>query len=324
MLKQIGDSVDNLLNYRNGKIQHGLDIGCPLDDYLRFKPKQVNIILGHDNVGKTYWINWYFLNLALRHKLTFCLWSGENDKWKILRDMIQMYSGQQFKSLSEKEIVKHATYLEQFFMFVDNSKLYKSNEILKIFQESECKVGLIDPFTGLDREMSYEGNYNFMNEVRKLVNFTGMTIYINTHPNTESGRGGNVYTDGDWKGNLKAPMKDHVEGGKAFSNRCDDFFVIHRLVKHSNMKYTTWVNVEKVKDIETGGRHTGLNEPVYCEFNSGLGFQVGGVDPLRQYRPKSNSFPAQNPQKVINLDIVNGKEIMSTSEKLKMQNKDPF
>ncbi|MEY2868252.1 MAG: Flavobacterium phage [Bacteroidota bacterium] len=39
---------------------------------------------------------------------------------------------------------------------------------------------------------------------------------------------------------------------------------------------------------------------------------------------KSNSFPAQNPQKVINLDIVNGKEIMSTSEKLKMQNKDPF
>ncbi len=39
---------------------------------------------------------------------------------------------------------------------------------------------------------------------------------------------------------------------------------------------------------------------------------------------KSNSFPAQNPQKVINLDIVNGKEIMSTSEKIKMQNKDPF
>jgi hypothetical protein len=172
--------------------------------------------------------------------------------------------------------------------------------------------------------MSYEGNYNFMNEVRKLVNFTGMTIYINTHPNTESGRGGNIYVDGDWKGNLKAPMKDHIEGGKAFSNRCDDFFVIHRLVKHHTMKYTTWVNVEKVKDIETGGRHTGLNEPVYCEFNSGLGFQVGGVDPLREYRPKSNSFPAQNPQKIINLDVVNGKEIMSTSEKLKLKNDNPF
>jgi hypothetical protein len=40
---------------------------------------------------------------------------------------------------------------------------------------------------------------------------------------------------------------------------------------------------------------------------------------------KSNSFPAQNPQKVINLDIVNGKEIMSTSEKLKiMNNETPF
>jgi len=54
MLKSAGDSLDYLLNYRNGKIKQGLEIGCVLDDYLRFKPKQLNIILGHDNVGKTY------------------------------------------------------------------------------------------------------------------------------------------------------------------------------------------------------------------------------------------------------------------------------
>jgi hypothetical protein len=314
MLKNAGDSIDYLLNYRNGKIKQGLEIGCDLDNYLRFKPKQLNIILGHDNVGKTYWINWYFLNLALKHELTFCIWSGENQKGQILRDLIQMYSGQQFKTLTEEEIMTYSTYLEQYFQFVDNSKLYKPEELLKIFEDSNCKVGLIDPFTGLDRQMTYEGNYEFMNKARQMVNFTGMTLYINTHPNTESGRGANIYTEGEWKGNLKAPLKDHIEGGKAFSNRCDDFFVIHRLVKDPIMKYSTWINVEKIKDVETGGKHTGLNEPVMCNFNSGLGFVIGNVDPLQKHRPKSvksNSFPTVKP------DIVNGKELLSFSERIK-------
>ena len=324
MLSKQGDSINYLLDYRNGKIKQGLEIGCKLDDYLRFKPKQLNIILGHDNVGKTYWINWYFLTLALKHGLTFCLWSGENQKGQVLRDMIQMYSGKPFKSLSEKEIMNHATYLEQFFTFVDNSNLYKPEDILKLFDESECKVGLIDPFTGLDRQMSYEGNYEFMNKAREFVNKTGMTIYINTHPNTESGRGGNVYAEGNFKGNLKAPLKDHIEGGKAFSNRCDDFFVIHRLVKHETMKYVTWVNVEKVKDIETGGKHTGLEDPIYCDFNSGLGFEIYGTDPLKDLRYRQIQTRIEQP--VIDKDGQTGLNLktyddglMSFSEKIRLR-----
>jgi hypothetical protein len=128
--------------------------------------------------------------------------------------------------------------------------------------------------------MTYEGNYTFMNKAREFVNRTGMTIYINTHPNTESGRSGNLYTEGDWKGHLKPPLKDHIEGGKAFLNRCDDMFVIHRLIKHEEMKYKTMVGVEKVKDMDTGGKHTGLNEQVLCNFNYGLGFEVYGVNPI--------------------------------------------
>jgi len=296
MLNKQGDSIKYLLDYKNGKIKQGLEIGCHLDNHLRFKTKQLNIILGHDNVGKTYWINWYFLTLALKHELTFCLWSGENQKGQILRDLIQMYSGIKFKDLSDAQIRNYSTYLEQYFTFVDNSKLYKPKDILNIFEDSGCKVGLIDPFTGLDRQMTYEGNYEFMNAAREFVNRSGMTIYINTHPNTESGRGANVYTDGDFKGSLKAPMKDHIEGGKAFSNRCDDFFVIHRLVKHETMKYVTWVNVEKVKDMETGGRHTGIEEPIMCNFNSGLGFEINGVDVLKPLRPKHEQLKIEEPR----------------------------
>jgi len=292
MIRKQGDTIQYLIDFKEGKIKEGLGIDCRLDDYLRFKRNQVNIILGHDNVGKTYWINWYFLCLALKHGLKFILWSGENQKGQILRDLIQLYSGEKFKNLSISQIQSYSAYLEQFFIFVDNAKLYKPLELLDIFKQSGCDVGLIDPFTGLDREMSYEGNYTFMNKAREFVNKTGMTIYINTHPNTESGRSGHLYPDGDFKGHLKPPLKDHIEGGKAFLNRCDDMLVIHRLIKHETMKYCTMVSVEKVKDTDTGGKHTGLNDAVIFNWNSGLGFEVYGVNPIKDLRmPKNKNLP---------------------------------
>ena len=315
MLNNKGQCLQYLIDYKEGKIKQGLGLDCAMDNHLRYKPKQLNIILGHDNVGKSYWINWYFLSLALKHGLTFCMWSGENQYGQILRDMIQVYTGRKFKDLSVSEIQNYSAYLEQYFDFVDNSKLYKPEDLFKIFRQSDAHVCLIDPYTGLDRQMGYEGNYQFLNAARQFVNETGKTLYINTHPNTESGRSGNLYTDNHmWKGHLKPPMKDHIEGGKAFLNRCDDMFVIHRLVKHETMKYVTLVSVEKVKDTDTGGQISGIDDFVMCDFNSGLGFTIASVDPLKNLRPKP---PTQT-------RIIETEGLMSTSEKLKLKNNLPF
>ena len=107
-------------------------------------------------------------------------------------------------------------------------------------------------------------------------------------------------------------LKDHIEGGKAFLNRCDDMIVVHRLIKHPEHKYKTWIQVEKVKDMETGGKHTAIDDPVICDFNNGIGFEIYGVDPLKDLRPKEV-------QKSID------GELMSTSEKLRrLANQTPF
>ena len=285
MLVNKGSSLDYLIKYKEGKIKHGLDTGTQLDDYLRFKRSQLNIILGHDNVGKTYWFQWYMLVLALRHGIKFAIWSGENSTGQILRDMVRMYKGKQFKDLSISEIQSASGYLEQFFTFVDNRKLYKPDELLKIFSNIDCDACIIDPFTGLDRAMNYEGNYKFLNVTRQFCNITGKSVYISTHPNTESGRSGNLYPDGhEWAGHLKPPLKDHVEGGKSFLNRCDDMIVIHRLIKHNTMKYETMISTEKIKDKDTGGALTEFNMPLLFNFNVGLGFTIQGVDPINKYR----------------------------------------
>jgi len=283
MILKHGHSTQYLLDYKDGKISQGLGIGCVMDDYLRFKTKQLNIVLGHDNVGKSYFMLWYFLALAVNHNLKFVLWMGENSSGQVMRDLIQMYSGRKFTELTKHEIMSYQSELEQNFQFISNEQMYTPQEILKLIESTDAHVGFIDPFTGLNRGMQHSDNYEFLNYTRDFCNRTGKTLYISTHPNSESGRNSMLYPqDHHWFGHLKPPLKAHIEGGKPFLNRCDDMIVIHRLVKHAEMKYMTMVEVEKIKDRDTGGQQTELNTPLLFDYNYGLGFKIGGVDPIKR------------------------------------------
>jgi hypothetical protein len=299
MILTKGHQIQYLLDYKDGKIKQGLGIGSPMDQYIRFKPKQLNIILGHDNVGKTFFINWYFLCLSAVHDIKWIIWSGENQSGQIIRDMIQMLSGKKFLDLEQREIMRYSTYIDSWFTFVDNSILYKPEQLLEIFEQSDAQGCLIDPFTGLDRGMGYEENYRFLNMTRQFCNRTGKTVYINTHPNSESGRSGNLYPDKHhWAGHLKAPLKDHIEGGKSFLNRCDDMFVIHRLIKHETMRFYTLLSVEKIKDTDTGGKHTLIDDPILLDYNRGLGFTNENIDPLEQWRLDQHKMEMLKPNKL--------------------------
>lgn len=295
MILNNGHSTNYLNDFKEGKIVLGQGIGCELDTYLRFKRKQLNIVLGHDNVGKSYWMEWYFLCLNLVNGLSCTVWMGENSSGQVMRDLIQFSSGKYLKDLSYNELRHHESKVESLFKFVDNSKLYTPEQLLDLFSSSKSDYFFIDPFTGLDRDMSHEGNYRFLNNARQFCNTENKTIYLSTHPNSESGRSGMIYPqDHHWFGHLKPPLKAHIEGGKPFLNRCDDMIVIHRLVKHQDMKYQTMINIDKIKDQDTGGQQTELNVPLLFDFNKGLGFTVGSVNPLVKFQNekiKDDSLP---------------------------------
>jgi hypothetical protein len=176
MILKNGHATQYLNDFKEGKITQGLGIGCILDDYIRFKTKQLNIVLGHDNVGKTYFMEWYFLCLAINKGLKITIWAGENSSGQIMRDLIQMYTGKRFSDLSYSELRSAEVTLEYYFQFVDNSKMYKPKDMLDIIDSTECNIGFIDPFTGLDRGMTHSDNYEFLNNTRQFCNQTGKTI----------------------------------------------------------------------------------------------------------------------------------------------------
>ncbi len=278
---------DKLYDYHDGKIKKGLNIGLDeFDKYLRFKESQFVMINGLDNVGKTLFIVWYFLCLSMKHNLKWCIWSGENEAWQIKRDLMAMYEGTKFNEIDLKRITVLVDYIDKWFLFVDNRNLYSHKDILKLFKSQDVDGCLIDPFTGLnhDRRINqFERNYQFCNDVREFCNQTGKTVYVNTHPQTEASR--RVYAqDHTLKGFVQPPKKSDTEGGQAFANRCDDFLTIHRMTNHPNLWMFTEVHVRKIKDKETGGNITFLDEPLRLNYNSGLGFTLGGNDPLKKLR----------------------------------------
>lgn len=284
MLETKGKNIEYLLKYRQGKIEMGKEIGCPrFDNHFRHKDGEFTVILGHDNMGKTTWTLWYFLCLSTHYDLTWTVWTGENRTWVALVTLIQFYTGRRFHDLTADEIRTAQMIIEQWFTFVDNSQRYTPADMLKLFEDSEDDAFFIDPFTGLDRGYGFSDNYEFLNDIRHFCNSTKKALYLSTHPNSESGRAGRLYPkDHDWHGHLMPPLKDHVEGGKSFTNRVDNVLIVHRLTKHPEMQWFTMVDVAKVRETITGGRQTMLNDPIMFEWNNGLGFKEGHHEGIKR------------------------------------------
>lgn len=280
-----GKSLEYVIDYKNGNISKGRGIQCRLDDYYLFKRGELVLLCGFDNTGKTFFLFWYFINLILRYDLKVIIWTGENKPGQVMRDLIQFYAGEHIEKISDAKALRLGSLLENNIEFIENNKLYKPGELLELFADSDADICLIDPFTGLDREFTYDGNYKFLNQSREFCNKTGKTLYVTTHPNTEAGRSGNLYPENHiFKGHLKAPLRSNIEGGLAWCNRADAVLILHRLVKHESMKFETMLNVEKIKDTASGGKCTDFDTPLLFSYNYGLGFLSEGKDPLKDLR----------------------------------------
>lgn len=280
MITDNREIVNYLRSYHNGDISMGKDIGIlKLDEAIRFKAGQLTIINGLDNTGKTIWMLWYYLCLSYKHDLKWCIYSGENKAGQLVRQLIQFMTGKKLNDLAFDEVMRYEIMIGKWFTFISNENFYKAEELFKIFDAKDYDGCLIDPYTGMDREYTHAANYNFLNECRKFCNNSGKSVYVNTHVVSEAAR--RTYAEShEWSGYPFPPSKSQSEGGQPFGNRTDDFITIHRLVGHPTMNYKTLVFIRKIKDTETGGAVTPIDDPIQFEFNAGLGFTVDGQNPL--------------------------------------------
>ena len=64
---------------RRGRVKTGLDFGhYKIDEYLKFKKGNFNVILGHNNVGKTTTIIFLMVMQSVNNDLKWLVFSSEN------------------------------------------------------------------------------------------------------------------------------------------------------------------------------------------------------------------------------------------------------
>ena len=257
---------------RTNSIPKGLGLGIDLDNNLRWKRANFNIILGHANVGKTFWVLWYLTALSVNHKLKHLINSSENRIEDIKIDIIELFMSKKITELTVNELTTAKKFVNKYFTFVDTSKLRTLDEFMKEVQVLGTSYDnlMIDPHNSFIKPYgvnSHDYDYQMASKLRQYAKKFQTTIYLCVHGVTEALR--KVHAkDHDFAGlTMPCNMAD-AEGGGKWGNRADDFLVIHRYINSATDWMFTDVHVKKVKNTRSGGKPTFIDEPIRFKLNN--------------------------------------------------------
>jgi replicative DNA helicase len=294
---------------RQGMKFTGLSTGYrKLDEHFRFKPGSFVIINGHDNVGKSF----VMIHLAVCsnriHGWKWIMACMENAESRVRQDIIQSATGKHISQLTQHEFLSWYDWAEKNFILLRITGDMTAERLLSVGRKVQKQTGalgfFIDPYNALmlpkekDRFFnSHEYHYEVTNKMRGFIKQTGCSIFLSTHAVTEALR--QKHKDGDYAGFPMPPQKADVEGGGKFANRADDFLTIHRYLNHPTESTSTHIHVRKIKDVQTGGRPTVMDEPVKLRMVKGYFglFDENGESPL-----VSTALPPLEPKRTLNPD----------------------
>jgi hypothetical protein len=281
MILDKGHSLDYLQSWKDGTIKQGSRIGNTLlDQHISLKENELGFVLGIPNVGKTHLWMWYALCDSLANGTIWDMCALENRPGISMVRLVQMKAGKYLNKMTQEELYKHHAWIDRHFNFYDHTLVYTHKELLKMFSDSNSTRCFIDPYTGLKRDYGHQGNYNFLNDAFEWKQ-KNKSLYVSLHTRSEAG--GRKYPKGhDFEGFTMPPYPSLCEGGQPFENRADLWITIHRMVAHERLRSTAEVHCQKVKETETGGSVTIMGHPLMLDFNGGLGFTIGGVNPIQE------------------------------------------
>ena len=267
--------------YANGDIEVGLSTGDEkFDQYFRYK-REFLIMNGHSNVGKTTVALAMMVNAAVRHNWRWIVYSSENKTASIKMKLMQFAVNKEISNMTYDQRKIAYKWVNKHFTVISNKQVYSYSDIIlfieKILKQQPADGVFVDPYNSLKITMSqnnmstHEYHYEAASEFLTLSNAHNVAVWLNMHAVTEAQR-----RKGD-DGLPIAPFAEDTEGGGKFVNRADCFITVHRKVQSpapEDKKTAEW-HVRKVRETETGGEPTPLDEPIFLVMNiKGTGFRL--------------------------------------------------
>jgi hypothetical protein len=292
MLSNLSHLEKKILDVKYGRVKQGLKIGVPeIDEHIRFKSNNFNLILGHANVGKTTVILYLMLLYTIKHNIKWLIFSAENSSQSIARKILEFKTGKPVNNITDKDIQKTLDWFNTYFKIIEVDDLYNYKDLLSEAKQIKEKFNydgfLIDPYNSLVKDRNtmrgingHEYDYQVATEFRLFCKHQNVSIWLNAHAVTEALR--KVHNkEHKYSGLPIPPSLADVEGGGKWGNRADDVFTIHRYIQHSTDWMISEIHVRKIKEVETGGRPTPIEQPIKLRMTkNNIGFEFAGVNIL--------------------------------------------
>ena len=261
-------------DYSQGRVEVGLDTGDEkLDEHFRYK-KEFVIINGHSNVGKTTSALYLIVNSAIKHEWHWVLYSSENRTASIKMQLMQFASDKKISDMNYYERKAAYEWVNKYFTVISNNQVYSYSDLIlfmeKIMKQQPVDAVFIDPYNSLKLDMKgsnigvHDYHYESASSFLTFSKARNVAVWLNTHAFTEAQRRKGA------DGLPVAPYAEDTEGGGKFVNRADCFLTIHRKVQSPdhNIRKLTELHIRKVRETETGGYPTPIEEPYLMIMNS--------------------------------------------------------
>jgi hypothetical protein len=219
------------------------------------------------------------------------VFSSENEPYSIIRKIVEFREGKPINKIEETHYKEQVKWINEHFKFIDGSKLYTYKSLLDLAQHVkkawDYQGFLLDPYNSLNKDRGvlkgiseHEYDYQATSEIRIFCKENNISTWVCTHAATQSLR--EKHPKGHfYEGHPIPPSAASVEGGGKFVNRCDNFLVVHRMIYHPQDWVYSHLHVKKIKDVDTGGRPTPMEDPIRLEsVKNNVGFKIEGKNPI--------------------------------------------
>ena len=261
-------------DYSQGNIEIGLDTGDPtLDEYFRYK-KEFVIINGHSNVGKTTMALYLIANATIRHGWRWLIYSSENRTASVKMHLMQFAADRKVENMTYAQRKQAYKWVQEHFTLINNNGIYSYSDIIlfmeKVMRQQALDAVFVDPYNSLRLDMSgssigvHDYHYEAASQFLTFSKANEVAVWLNMHAFTEAQR-----RKGD-DGLPVAPYAEDTEGGGKFVNRSDCFLTLHRKVQSPDhtIRKMSELHVRKVREVETGGYPTPLEDPYRMVMNT--------------------------------------------------------
>ena len=169
MLVEFDDEIQKIRDIREKKISEGLKLDIPeIDEHIRLKKGNFNVILGHANVGKTTVVLYLMLLYSIKHNLRWLIFSSENDPYTLIKKIIEFLENKPINKIPNQDFDAKLSWINDHFKFISNEQMYSWKDLKGLAQAIKNAWNydgfIIDPYNSLikKKEKGLNGNeYNY-------------------------------------------------------------------------------------------------------------------------------------------------------------------